>query len=72
MEAFRDLSLQDRAFAQRMIPIFQELILYKGTLIRDMALSSLAYIEKQYEQEPLAALSFLTELSVQEPETDNT
>ena len=72
MEAFRDLSLQDRVFAQKMIPIFQELILYKGVIVRDMAMSSLAYIEKHYEQEPLAELSFLTEYSVQEPQADNT
>lgn len=72
MEAFRDLSLQDRLFAQRMIPIFQELVLYKGVIVRDMAMSSLAYIEKHYEQDPLTELSFLAEFSKQETETDNT
>lgn len=70
MEAFRDLSLQDRLFAQRMIPIFQELVLYKGVIVRDMAMSSLAHIEQKYEQDPIAELSFLTEYSVQSTETD--
>ena len=70
MEAFRDLSLQDRIFAGKMIPIFQELVFYKGNIVRDMALSSLAYIEKKYENESLPELSILSELSVNQVATE--
>ncbi|MEC7984652.1 MAG: hypothetical protein VX278_05780 [Myxococcota bacterium] len=64
LEAFRDLALVDRNFAEVMIPIFKELAFYKGIIVRDMALSALVRLEKQYEDAPMPQLTFLDEMTV--------
>ena len=45
LESFRDLALQDREFAELMVPVFQELTQYKGKLYRKCLGLLLAHIE---------------------------
>ena len=64
MEAFRDLSLVDRDFAAVMVPIFKELMFYKGIIVRDMAMSALVRLEKQYANDPIPQIEFLSKFNV--------
>ena len=57
IESFRDLALQDRDFAEAMVPTFQELTQYKGKLVQEMSWSALAYIEAKYKSDPLTSLT---------------
>ena len=61
LESFRDLALQDREFAELMVPVFQELTQYKGKLVQEMSWSALAHIETKYESAPLSALTVFGE-----------
>jgi|GEM_PF-4746467 len=61
IESFRDLALQDRAFAELMVPVFQELTQYKGKLVQEMSWSALAYLEAKYESTPLSALTVFSD-----------
>ena len=73
LQSFRDLALVDRAFAEAITPTFQELALYKGVMVRELAISSLAHIERKYQDTPIENLTFLAkqdELYAQSIQTD--
>ena len=57
IESFRDLALQDRQFAELIVPVFEELTQYKGTLVREASWSALAHLETKYSEEPLSSLT---------------
>ena len=57
IESFRDLALQDREFAELMVPVFQELTQYKGKRVQEMSWSALAHLEAKYQANPLSSLT---------------
>ncbi len=62
IESFRDLALQDRVFAEAIVPVFQELTAYKGKAVQEVVWSALAYIEAKYEHQPIEALTIFDQV----------
>lgn len=67
MISFRDLAIQDRQFAEHIIPIFQELTKFQGIRIQEQAWAALAHIEKHYAHEPFACLTAFDSVTVSTP-----
>ena len=57
IDSFRDLALQDRTFAEAIVPVFQELTTYKGKIVRESVWSALAYIDAKYTNQPIESLT---------------
>ena len=61
IESFRDLALQDRAFAELIVPVFEELTQYKGKLVREASWTALAYLDERYVDNPLTSLTVFSD-----------
>ena len=57
INSFRDLAMQDRVFAEAIVPVFQELTTYQGKTVRESVWSALAHIDATYEDQPIEALT---------------
>ena len=57
IDSFRDLALQDRTFAEAIVPVFQELTTYQGKIVRESVWSALAHIDAKYTNQPIESLT---------------
>ena len=67
MISFRDLAIQDRQFAEKMVPIFQELTKFQGIRVREQAWSALAHLEHHYAANPLSSLTAFQDVEISAP-----